>query len=48
MKMSFDPKVGGIAALEAFQSFAKELDKKYGSRAFQRFRNADMTVLLKT
>jgi hypothetical protein len=48
MKMSFDPKVGGVAALEAFQSFVKELDKKYGSRAFRCFRNADMTVLLKT
>jgi hypothetical protein len=48
MKMSFEPKVGGKTALGALQTFVKKLDKEYGSRAFRRFQNADMTVLLKT
>jgi hypothetical protein len=48
MRMSFDEKVGGTAALKALQTYAKKLDKKYGAKAFRRFRDADMTVLLET
>jgi len=46
MRMAFDEEIGGTAALEALQTYAKRLDKKYGSKAFRRFRDADMTVLL--
>ena len=46
MRMSFENKTGGDAALKALQSYVKKLDKKYGSRAFQLFREADMTILL--
>jgi len=46
MKMSFEDKTVGNAALKALQTYAKKLDKKYGSRAFQHFRDADMTILV--
>jgi hypothetical protein len=46
MRMSFEEKIGGVAALKAMQTYAKRLDQKYASRAFQRFRQADMTILL--
>jgi len=46
MRMSFEEKIGGVAALKALQTYAKKLDKKYGSRAFQRFRESDMKILL--
>jgi len=46
MRMSFEERIGGVAALKALQTYAKKLDKKYGSRAFQHFRDADMTILL--
>ena len=46
MRMSFENKTGGDAALKALQSYVKKLDKKYGSRAFHLFRKADMTILL--
>jgi len=45
MQMAFDEKVGGAAALKALQTYVKTLDKKYGSKAFQRFRDADMKNL---
>jgi hypothetical protein len=48
MRMSFEEKIGGTPALKALQTYAKKLDKKYGSRAFQRFRTADMKILLDT
>ena len=48
MKVSFEERIGGTAALEALQTYVKKLDKKYGSRAFQRFRRADMQILLET
>jgi hypothetical protein len=48
MKMSFEPKLGRKAALKVLQNYVKKLNKKYGSRVFQRFRNADITVLLQT
>ena len=46
VRMSFEDKTGGAASLKALQTYAKKLDKKYGSRAFQHFRDADMTILL--
>jgi len=48
MQVSFEEKVGGAAALEALQTYVQRLDKKYGARAFQRFRDADMQILLET
>ena len=46
MKISFEEKIGGTNALKALQTFAHRLDQKYGTRAFQHFRQADMTVML--
>ena len=46
MRMWFKEKTGGNTALKALQIYAKKLDKKYGSKAFQHFRDADMTILL--
>jgi hypothetical protein len=46
MRMAFDEKTGGAAALKALQTYAKRLDKECGPKAFRRFRVADMTVLL--
>ena len=46
MQVSFEEKVGGEAALKALQTYVQRLDKKYGAKAFRRFRNADMQVLL--
>ena len=45
MRMSFEEKIGGSSVLKALQTYAKKLDKKYGSRAFKRFREADMMLL---
>lgn len=45
MRVRFDEKVGGVAALKALQTYVKKLEKKYGSKAFQRFRDADMRNL---
>ena len=44
MRMSFEDKLGGTAALKALQTYAKKVDKKYGSRAFRHFREADMQI----
>jgi hypothetical protein len=46
MQVTFEEKVGGEAALKALQTYVQRLDKKYGAKAFRRFRNADMQVLL--
>ena len=46
MQMSFEEKVGGAAALKALQTYVQRLDQKYGAKAFRRFRDADMQVLL--
>ena len=46
MKMSFKEKIGGTDALKAMQTYAKRLDALYGSKAFKRFRQVDMTVLM--
>ena len=48
MRMSFEEKVGGAAALKALQTYARRLDEKYGKKAFQHFRSADMQILLET
>lgn len=46
MKISFEEKIGGTASLKALQTFTHRLDQKYGTRAFQHFRQTDMTVML--
>ncbi len=45
MRVSFTEKGGGLDALNAFQVYSKSLGNKYGKKAFQHFRVADMTVL---
>ena len=45
MKMCFEEKTGGSAALEALQKYTRRLDKKHGSKASQHFRDADMQIL---
>jgi len=45
MKMSFKEKIGGTAALKAFQTYTQRLDKKYGKKAFKHFSTADMQIL---
>jgi Protein of unknown function (DUF3795) len=46
MKMGFEEKIGGTVALEALQSYTRRLDDKYGKKAFERFSEADMRILL--
>jgi len=46
MRMTFDEKAGGIAALEALQTYTTRLDEKYGKKAFQHFSDADMQILV--
>ena len=48
IEVSFEEKVGGAAALKALQTYVRRLDRKYGAKAFRRFREADMQVLLET
>lgn len=48
VKMSFDEKIGGSAALKALQTYTGRIDEKYGKKAFQHFRDADMRVLAET
>ena len=48
MRMSFEERIGGTSNLKALQTYANNLDKKYASRAFHHFREADMTILLDT
>jgi hypothetical protein len=43
--MSFEKKIGGTAALKAFQTYARRLDEKYGKKAIKHFRDADMQIL---
>jgi len=45
MKLSFDEKAGGFTALKALQTYTKQLDDKYGKKAFRYFSNADMQIL---
>jgi hypothetical protein len=42
MRMEFDEKIGGANALKALQTYTQRLDGKYGKKAIQHFRNADM------
>jgi len=46
--MNFEAKIGGLGVLRALQLYSKKLDEKYGKKAFQRFRVADMDVLSET
>jgi len=48
VRMTFDEKIGGSAALKALQTFTLRIDEAYGKKAFQHFRNADMRVLTET
>jgi len=48
IKMSFDEKIGGSAALKALQAYARRVDEKYGKKAFQHFQDADMRILTET
>jgi hypothetical protein len=43
MRLTFTQRIGGAVALEAFQTYTTKLSQKYGSRAFKRFREVDMT-----
>jgi len=45
MKMFFEERIGGTAALKAFQTYTKRLAKKYGKKAFKHFSTADMQIL---
>ena len=45
MRMSFEEKCGGTAALRAFQTYAQRVEMKYGKKAFKLFAKADMQVL---
>ena len=45
MRMIFDEKAGGIAALKALQTYTKKLDEKHGKKAFRYFYNVEMQVL---
>ena len=45
MKMSFEEKIGGTAALKALQTYARRLEEKYGKKAFQHFSDANMQIL---
>jgi len=45
VKMSFDEKIGGSAALKALQTYTRRIDEVYGKKAFQHFREGDMKVL---
>jgi len=46
MRLSFDDKIGGVAALKALQTYSRRVNKKYGAKAFQHFRQAEMQILL--
>lgn len=48
MRMSFEEKIGGTAALKALQTYIGRVDKKYGKKAFQHFRDADLQILFET
>ena len=48
VRMSFDEKIGGSAAMKALQTYTRRIDEAYGKKAFQHFRDADMRVLTET
>ncbi len=45
MIMSFEEQIGGEAALNALQTYIRKVNEKYGTKAFQHFRNVDMHIL---
>ena len=45
IRLSLDAKAGGFAALNALKIYTKQLDDKYGAKAFRYFSNADMHIL---
>jgi hypothetical protein len=46
IRLSFAERIGGTAALHALHTYATTLDEHFGSRGLQRFRRADMRILL--
>ena len=46
MRMSSEERVGSTDALKSLQTFTQRLAEKYGTKAFQHFRGADMQILL--
>ena len=48
MKMSFEEKIGGEAALKALQTYILKVYEKYGQKAFKHFRKVDMQILFET
>ncbi len=46
LKVSFDDAAGGREALDALQTYARELDEQHGKGAFRRFSRADMRGLV--
>jgi hypothetical protein len=45
MTMSFGETLGGTTSIKAYQTYIQKLDQTYGTKAFQHFRNVDMTIL---
>jgi hypothetical protein len=45
IKMSFEEKIGGTAALKALQTYTRREDEKYGKKGFRHFQEADMRIL---
>lgn len=45
MRMSFEEKIGGAAALNALQTYARRLAEKYGKKAIKHFSTADTQIL---
>jgi len=45
MKMSFEERIGGAAALEGLQTCTRRLEEKCGKKAFKHFSEANMQVL---
>jgi hypothetical protein len=48
MSMSFEEKVGGKPALEALQTYAQKIERKYGAKAFRHFQEVNMSALFET
>ncbi len=48
LNVSFDEKLGGAQSLKLLQSYAQQLDQKYGKRTFSRFTKADMRLFVES
>lgn len=46
MRMTYSDKIGGAKVLRALQTYAQRVNKKFGAKAFQHFREADMQIFL--